>query len=153
MYMNQQGVNTLDLVFTTKPDMITNVSVESGISDHNLVVFDINLKPSINKKPPRTVYMFKRGDMDAVRNDLKTSFDNYLANVDISKSVEDIYQFFKESITAVVNKHNPQKKLSSSWNLPWLTNSIKGMIRKNLRLYNKAKRTKNATDWSMSRDM
>ena len=139
--------NTLDLVFTTKPDMITDVSVESGMSDHNLVVFDINLKPSFNKKPSRSVYMFKRGDMNAVRNDLKTNFDNYLANVDFSKSIDENYQFFKETITTVVNQHIPKKKLSSRWNLPWLTNSIKRMVRKKQRLYNKAKRTKNATVW------
>ena len=39
-----------------KPDMVTNVNVESEMSDHNLVVFDVNLKPTIIKIPPRCVY-------------------------------------------------------------------------------------------------
>ena len=127
--------------------MVTNINVESGMSDHNLVVFDVNLKPTIIKKPPRCVYMFTRGNMSAVRNDLKKYFDNYLSMVAPSKSCDENYQFFKETIPTVINDHIPQKKLSSRWSLPWLNNSIKRMIRKKQRLYNKAKRTGNATDW------
>ena len=85
--------------------------------------------------------------MSAVRNDLKKYFDNCLSMVAPSKSVDENYQFFKETITTVINDHISQKKLSSRWSLPWLNNSIKRMIRKKQRLYNKAKRTGNATDW------
>ena len=56
-----RGNNILDLVFTTKPDMVTNVNVESGMSDHNLVVFDVNLKPTIIKKTTQMcLYVQKR---------------------------------------------------------------------------------------------
>ena len=44
--------NTLDLVFTTHPDLIENTYVVSGMSDHSAVVCDINFKLAPPKKPP-----------------------------------------------------------------------------------------------------
>ena len=49
-----RGHNILDLVFTSNSDMVTNLEVQSGISDYDTIIF-----------------MFKKGNMDAVRNDLK----------------------------------------------------------------------------------
>ena len=40
--------NTLDLVLSNRPDIICNVSVEPGISDHDLVL--LTLKSSCHKK-------------------------------------------------------------------------------------------------------
>lgn len=40
--------NTLDLVLSNRPDIICNVSVEPGISDHDIVLF--TLKSSCHKK-------------------------------------------------------------------------------------------------------
>ena len=74
-----RGNNILDLVLTTKPDMISNVEVGCGISDHDIVMFDVNLKPTLNKKKPRRVFMFKKGNMEAAKNDLKKHFDEYLS--------------------------------------------------------------------------
>ena len=89
------------VVFTTKPDMVRNVDVLSGMSDHDLVLLDVNLRPSRNKKPPRKVFMFKRGNMDSVRYDLGKAFEDYLSSVAPFKSVQENYLFFKEKIMAV----------------------------------------------------
>ena len=66
-----RGHHILDLVFTSNPDMVTNLEVQSGMSNHDAIIFDINLKPSLNRKQPRKVFIFKKGNMEAVRNDLK----------------------------------------------------------------------------------
>ena len=142
-----RGKSILDLVFTTKPDMVRNVDVVSGMSDHDLVLLDVNLRPSRNKKPPRKVFMFKRGNMDSVRNDLRKAFEDYLSSVAPFKSVQENYLFFKEKIMAVIKDHIPQRTLSSRWNLPWITNPIRRMMRKKQRLYNKAKKTGDVADW------
>ena len=51
----------------------------------------------------------------------------------------------------VMNSHIPQKKLSGRWNIPWLTASIRKMIRKKQRLYNKAKMSQCIGDWTKFR--
>lgn len=36
----------LDLVLTTNPSIIEHISVEDGMSDHKIVITDINIKPN-----------------------------------------------------------------------------------------------------------
>lgn len=71
----------LDLVFTTNPDKVTDLKIQNGTSDRDVIIFDINLKPSTNRKQPRKVSMFKKGNMEAVRNDLKRRFEGYIERI------------------------------------------------------------------------
>lgn len=70
-----------------------------------------------------------------------------------SKTVTENYQLFKEIVNDTIKKHIPQKTLGSRWNLPWLTNTITRVIRKKKRLYNKAKRSGNTSDWKNFKDL
>ena len=78
-----RGHNILDLVFTTNPDKVTDLIM----SDHDAIIFDINLKPSTNRKQPRKVFMFKKGNMEAVRNDLKRHFEGYTERISWSWTI------------------------------------------------------------------
>ena len=141
------------IVFTSNPDMVTNLEVQSDMSDHDAIIFDINLKPSLNRKQPRKVFIFKKGNMGAVRNDLKKCFDVHIATEAPFKSVDENYQFFKSSINDSIRNHIPQKNISGRWNVPWLTTSIKRLTRKKQRLYNKARRTGDPSDWKKFKEL
>jgi hypothetical protein len=52
--------NILDLVLTTNPLIIENISVEDGMSDHKIVITDINIKTKPKKTVPRKVYIYKK---------------------------------------------------------------------------------------------
>ena len=78
-----RGHNILDLVFTINPDKVTDLKM----SDHDAIIFDINLKPSTNRKQPRKVFMFKKGNMEAVRNDLKRRFEGYIERISWSWTI------------------------------------------------------------------
>ena len=105
--------NILDLVLTTNPNLVENVQVVNGMSDHDAVLVDITLKPSINRKQPRKVFLFKKGDIESARNDLKIRLDSYLTNNPLDKSVDEKYNFFTETVLEVMKEHFPQKKLGS----------------------------------------
>ena len=83
----------LDLVLTTNPNLVKNDQVVNGMSDHDAVLVDITLKPSINRKQPRKVFLFKKGDIESARNDLKIRLDSYLTNNPLDKSVDENYNF------------------------------------------------------------
>ena len=78
-----RGHNILDLVFTTNPDKVTDLKM----SDHDAIIFDINLKPSTNRKQLRKVFMFKKGNIEAVRNDLKRRFEGYIERISWSWTI------------------------------------------------------------------
>ena len=57
----------LDLVATTCHQLISNVEVVPGNSDHNIVLFDINMNPKVQRKPPHKIYNFNRADLEKLK--------------------------------------------------------------------------------------
>ena len=55
---------------------------------------------------------------------------------------------FTKFLGKMMDKNIPSKTTSIRHNLPWLNSSLKRMIRKKQRLYNKAKCTKKRKDWN-----
>jgi hypothetical protein len=51
-------------MFTNDPWLVEKTEIHPGMSDHNVVITDINIKAKICKKQPRNVYIYKNVDMD-----------------------------------------------------------------------------------------
>ena len=47
MTSSTQGLNILDLLFTTNPTLLDNVSITLGLSDHNIVLTKVTVKPGV----------------------------------------------------------------------------------------------------------
>ena len=101
--------NVLDLVFVTNINLVNNVKVYPGMSDHNCIITDINLKVKHCRKPPRTVYRFSKGNMDAVMHDLGTEFERFVRADPSSRTVDDNWNDFKTTLMSSLNKHIPRK--------------------------------------------
>lgn len=52
--------NILDLLLSTY--LIPRVSTSSGLSDHDIVTFDFNLKPPQTHKPPLNIHAYKQAN-------------------------------------------------------------------------------------------
>ena len=50
-------------------------------------------------------------------------------------------------VAKAINTYILVKLISSGNNVPWMTPQLKRLIRKKQRIYNKAKRSKQSTDW------
>ena len=103
--------NTLDLVFTTHPDIMENTYVVPGMSDHSAVICDINFKLAPPKTPPRTVFVYKKADMESLKQDLEHSFNTLLASGPATKTQEENWADFKTTLTFTSKKHIPQKTI------------------------------------------
>ena len=42
-----RGQNILDLFLTTNPTLVDNVSITPGLSDHDIVLIQVNVKPNL----------------------------------------------------------------------------------------------------------
>lgn len=51
---------TLDLSFSSYPNVVSNINLVSGMSDHLAVLFNINIKATKSPEPPHRVYVYKR---------------------------------------------------------------------------------------------
>ena len=84
---------------------------------------------------------------------MKIRLDSYLTNDPLDKSVDENYNFLTETVLEVMIEHFPQKKLGSRWNVPWMNSSIKRMIRKKQKLYNRARKSNSQADWKKFKDL
>ena len=123
------------------------------------------------RKPDRYVYQYKKdkenqtdlstntkktkktrpiclpiGDIGGVKDDMKEYSDQFLKSNPQNNTVEENWANFKVTLIEAMKKHIPQKKISSRWNLPWITTEIKKLIRKKRRAYNAGKKKKNGDD-------
>ena len=69
-----RGRIILDLVFTSNPNLVQSVQVISGMSDHDALITDVNMRPAVNRKPPRKAFNFKKGNMEAVKDELREHY-------------------------------------------------------------------------------
>ena len=74
--------------------------------------------------------------------------ENYLTlNSSSILTVEENWQYFCSHYTHIVDEHILYKNLSTRYRISWLSTSLKHMIRKKQRVYNKAKLSNNSNDW------
>ena len=119
------------------------------ISDHDIPTLDIDTHVILNKKAPRKVYIYSKGNMPNLINELYDYAHKFESkyNDPIHSDINEMWQDFKEIVQKTIDKNIPSKLISGSkTNLPWITNSIRKMIRKRNAAYHKQKHSKEHAD-------
>ncbi|CAG2209974.1 unnamed protein product [Mytilus edulis] len=97
-----RGKNILDLILTNNPGLIERTQTQPGMSDHEIVITDINIKAKTYRKKPRNVYIYKKADMNSLQNDIDQAFTDHLKDKDnLTNSVEDNWNFSKTQLSTV----------------------------------------------------
>eukprot|EP00057_Strongylocentrotus_purpuratus_P014907 XP_011669381.1 PREDICTED: uncharacterized protein LOC105440653 [Strongylocentrotus purpuratus] len=139
--------NILDLVLTSVPDIVDDVAIGKGMSDHDAVTCHFSQHVKLVKTKTRKIYQFKKSNMDSLRDDLKES-TNKILNDCVYKSASLCWNLLKEAIQKAVSSHVPVKNTKSRPNLPWWNKHLNRMARQKKRARLKAKVTNNDKDWS-----
>jgi hypothetical protein len=63
--------NILDLVLSTNPDIIYDLEIHPGMSDHNAITYQVNLSVKRQKKPDRYVYQYKKENIENIKKDME----------------------------------------------------------------------------------
>ena len=96
-----------------------------GKADHDIVYIDYDIKAKRIQQAPRKIYLYKRADMDGLRDHLARFKDSFLSSDHSHLSVNDMWVSFKSEVLAAIEK--------TKYSL--LDNSIKRLIRKHDKLY------------------
>jgi len=140
--------SVLDLCFVNKPSLVKSSNTIPGISDHDMIVTDMLLKPVINIKPRRKIYKFSQTDWTRIKLDTEQFSKEFLSDKWQGRPVEKNWELLKNHINAMLKKHIPSKLSSQKHQNPWLTTPIKKAIRKKNKLYFKARKTHNKDLWT-----
>ena len=141
-------MNILDLVVTSNPNIITDVQVVPGMSDHDIVLFQINMSPKIQRKPPHRIYKYDLQDIPKIKGHIRSRTDHFLSSDPHTKSVDENWTFFKDTIRDAMAQYIPSKMSKTKQSHPWITSEIKRQMRKRDKLYCKAKKTKLRDIWT-----
>ena len=53
-----RGQTILELFLTTNPTLLDNVSITPGLSDHDIVLIQVDVKPEVLKQVPRNIHLY-----------------------------------------------------------------------------------------------
>ena len=116
------------------------------MSDHQMIITTINARRKIIRNKPRKVYLYKKGNLDAVKEYLDSKLESFKEKYK-EINIEGYWTTFKSHLFNAMDQYIPSKTLTSRWNIPWINQNIKKMIRKKERLYKAAKRYQTEDHW------
>ena len=138
--------NTLDLVFTNNSGLIKDTKTVAGISDHDIVIADLDLRAKWKRQPRRKYFVRRKANVDLINEEL-SSFQNKYFSME-NASVQEKWDQIESEIKSVMDKHIPQKTAAKQNSLPWFNRTHHRLRRKKQRAYNKAKTSQSDADWN-----
>ena len=126
--------NTLDLVLTNNPTLVSEVSVISGISDHDCPV--INLKSRVSqrkKKPRRSIPQYGKAKWDQFSNYMEAIGEEITTQQD-KLTADGMWRMFADGIHKGMKEFIPHKMVKVGSHLPWFTQDLKTLHNRRDRL-------------------
>jgi len=77
-----------------------------GISDHDAIVADCDIKPAFCKKKPRTVFLFSKANWCQMKEVMMKFTSSFLTTY-LDNTVENYWSSFKEHITMLMSTNIP----------------------------------------------
>ena len=132
--------------------MITNVDTAPGISDYEVILFDITIQSSVvPDKMAHSVYLYHKGDLNKVKQDMCVFKDSFKSSNPECNSVDAKWNSFKEALANSISRHIPKKKIKARKDLSWITHDIKKTMKHRRQLYDYAKQYNTEESWSSYR--
>ena len=132
--------NFLDLVFTNNPSLVKTSTSVPGISDHALIVTDIDILPQFMRQKPRKFFIFSKANRDGITSDMKGLSESIINSA--SSSVDELWTRLKTDIEESMTKNAHSKVSKSRKSVPWFDKNLRKMVRRKSRLYRYAQKTK-----------
>jgi len=121
----------LDLVITSHPALITGCSVGREFSDHCILSFYISKHVCSLDSPPRKIYLYNKGNYDNIRYDMRKFNTTFFQSSPENISVNENWLRFKAALHTSITRNVPSKTVySRTRRPPWLTTSVRRLIKK-----------------------
>jgi hypothetical protein len=148
-----RGENTLELVISNNPSCITRVHTLPGISDHDIVFAEVDLKIKKKIQKPCSIPLYKKAKWDTMKEELAGLMDKLNELDNMKTCVNEMWCVFKNHLEEIVKKHVPHKIAKTKESLPWITPDIRKLTLKRDRLYKQNKKSGNTTTAKKLKDI
>ena len=107
-----RGDNVLDLFLTSNHTLVNKVEILSGISDHEISISNVSIKPKMSRQKPRSVPIYRKADWNKFKSFMALKSSEILCRFQES-TVEEIWNALKTALDSGIKQFVPIKKLSS----------------------------------------
>ena len=108
-YQPTRNGKLVDLVFTINPSLIKSSVSIPGISDHDIFVTDVDIKPFYSSQKPKNVYKWNKANWDNIKSDCEMLSNQVSEQVKSDTDIENLGNTFKCGIHKSVGKNVPSK--------------------------------------------
>ena len=146
--------NILDLVLTTTPDNIVNLSCISArsvdlSSDHNLIFFDFLMHVKLTGDDRRTVFDFQHADWHG----LQRALNNCNLSPSKSTNINVDWERWKNLFLGLSAKYIPMKTFKRRGTPPWIDSEVRRLLSKKDSCRKKAKKMSCSRLWEKFREL
>ena len=117
------------------PWKVTACRVIPGVSDHDAVLTEINIKPLRNKQTPRKIPLYKKADWEGLKEHIYEFGRSLQSNFTISTPVNQLWHNITSELERAINKFIPHKTAKIKDRQPWINTKIRRLMRKRDKLY------------------
>ena len=111
-------------------------------SDHDILYVEYDIKAKRIKQTPLKIFLYKRADMDGLRDHMAQFTDEFLSSDHKNTSVNEMLVNFKTQLSAAVDKFIPSKMTKTKlYSLPWIDASIRKLLKRKERLHLRARKS------------
>ena len=134
---------TLDLLLTNSPSPVNRVKEipPIGKADHDIVYVEYDIKAKRIQQAPQNIFLYKRADMDGLRDHLARYRDTFLSFDHSQMPFNEMWVSFMFEVIAAIERLIPTKMTKTKYSLPWIDSSIRRLIRKHEKLYFRARKS------------
>ena len=130
-----RGNNTLDLVITNNPSIVTACRVIPGVSDHDTVLTEINIKPLRNRQTPRKIPLYTKANWEGLKNHILEFGKSLHQTFDISTPINQLWENTTSELERAISKFIPHKTAKNKDKQPCINSRIRRLMRKRDKLY------------------
>ena len=91
-----------------------------GKADHDIIHVEYDIKAKRIKQAPRKIYLYKRADMEGLRDHLARFRDSFLSSDHSHMPVNDMWVSFKYKVLVAIERFIPTKMTKTKYSLPWI---------------------------------
>lgn len=140
----------LDLVLCSVPDIVCNLRIIPGVSDHLALTFSVSINPNRPAAPRRQVFNYKRADWSK----LNSEFHSRLGlDFSLFSNADEAWQAWKAAFFLCVNSCIPTCFVKNRKHHPWITPDIVKKIKKRNRHFKHCTKRPSVEKWEKYRLM
>ena len=129
-----RGQNILGLFLTTKPTLVNKISIMPGLSDHDIVLAEVNSRLEIIKQVPREIPLYKELNWDQLKQSMRDLYTE-LQSEPATTDSQAMWDYVTSKLQQGIDKHIPTRSSGTKDGFPWINQEIRRLMRKRDKLY------------------